>query len=560
MRKSSTHLSIFLLLFFISFFSCKNNEIIAPQITLAKDSLSFSKYNGEDILAIKSNVVWTAASSASWCTLTPESGNAGTFKINVSVTENTLNTKREATITITAGSLSKQVKVTQQLTDLLTIENKNFNVDAVGGEITVNIQSTSAINATIGNDWINLKSENSTTKIYTIDANPSTELRNGKIVYESGNVKDSITISQSGVSFNIPDDATGMSSTAIQLAQKIKFGINIGNTLEASGGETGWGNPKINENLIKLIKQSGFKAIRLPCAWDQYADQTTLKISNTWLSRVRQVVKYCVDNDMYVILNIHWDGGWLENNCTVDKQVANNIKQKAYWEQIAISLRDFDEHLLFASANEPNVSDATQMSVLTSYHQTFIDAVRSTGGKNAYRVLVVQGPSTDIDKTNNLMTQMPTDKISDKMMAEVHYYTPWNFCGMTQDESWGKMFYYWGNGYHSTTDTGRNATWGEESDLNSLFLKMKTKFVDKGIPVIVGEFGAIRRDNLTGDALKLHLASRAYFFKYVMKQSIADGFLPFYWDAGGSTGVFNRNNNTVADQQSLDALIQGATE
>ena len=140
-------------------------------------------------------------------------------------------------------------------------------------------------------------------------------------------------------------------------------------------------------------------------------------------------------------------------------------------------------------------------------------------------------------------------------MAEVHYYTPWNFCGMTADASWGNMFYYWGAGFHSTTDTAHNATWGEESDLNNLFLSMKARFVDKGIPVVIGEFGAMRRDNLTGDALKLHLASRAYFFKYVTKQAIANGLMPFFWDTGG---LINRNNYSVADQQALDALMQGA--
>jgi endoglucanase len=346
-----------------------------------------------------------------------------------------------------------------------------------------------------------------------------------------------------------------MSSTAMQLAARIKVGLNIGNTMEATGGETAWGNPLITNDLIKTIKQNGFNAIRLPCDWNCYADQSTAKISDSWLNRVKQVVKYCVDNDMYVIVNIHWDGGWLENNCTEDKKTANNAKQKAFWEQIAVALRGFDEHVLFASANEPNVKDATQMAVLLSYHQTFVDAVRSTGGKNAYRVLVVQGPSTDITLTNTLMTQLPTDKVPNKMMAEVHYYTPWNFCGMTKDETWGNQFYYWGVPNHSTTDTAHNPTWGEEATVDANFALMKKQFVDKGIPVVIGEFGAITRSNLTGDALKLHLASRAYYFKYVVKKSIANGLLPFFWDTGG---LINRNNYTVSDQQSLDGLIQGA--
>jgi len=356
---------------------------------------------------------------------------------------------------------------------------------------------------------------------------------------------------------SIAPNATGMGSTAVEIAKNIKLGLNIGNTLEATGGETGWGNPMITNDLIRTVKLNGFNAIRLPCAWDQYADQATAKISATWLNRVKQIVQYCVDNDLYVVLNIHWDGGWLENNCTVAKQVANNAKQKAYWEQIAATMRDFDEHVLFASANEPNVEDATQMSVLLSYHQTFINAVRASGGKNAYRVLIVQGPSTDIEKTNKLMTLLPTDKVPNKMMAEVHYYTPWNFCGMTKDETWGNMAYYWGANYHSTTDATRNSAWGEEATVDTYFGLMKQQFVDKGIPVIIGEFGAIRRDELTGDALKLHLASRAYYFKYVTKQAIAHGLMPFFWDTGG---LFDRSKYTVLDQQTLDALKQGAGE
>ena len=314
----------------------------------------------------------------------------------------------------------------------------------------------------------------------------------------------------------IAADASGMSSTAVQLAAKIKLGWNIGNTLEATGGETAWGNPKVTKALIDLVKANGFNAIRIPCSWNQnLANTSTAQIKTEWLNRVKEVVQYCVDNDMFVIVNIHWDGGWLENNCTEAQKEANNAKQKAFWEQIATQLRGFDEHLLFASANEPNVDNATQMAVLTSYHQTFIDAVRATGGKNAYRTLVVQGPATDIEKTNKLMVNLPTDKVASRMMVEVHYYTPYQFCLMDKDASWGKMFYYWGANYHSTTDTERNATWGEEADLDKFFLSMKTQFVDKGIPVVLGEFAAIRRD-LTGDALTLHLASRAYFLKYLI--------------------------------------------
>ena len=445
--------------------------------------------------------------------------------------------------------------------DLLTFTNS-------GGSYLLTVtMNGSSWSASSDQSWCAISSSSSTktnTQVTIIaEANADNKVRTAKLTFVMDQ-KTTIYVNVSQAAKvelypsykdSIASDATGMNSTATELAKKMKLGLNIGNTLEATGGETAWGNPLITNDLIKAIKQNGFNAIRLPVAWNQNADQTTAAISATWLNRVKQVVQYCVDNDMYVIVNTHWDGGWLEENCTEAKKVANNAKQKAFWEQIAITLRDFDERVLFASANEPNVDDATQMGVLLSYHQTFINAVRSTGGKNAYRVVVVQGPSTDIEKTNKLMNILPTDKVANRMMAEVHYYTPWNFCGMTKDDTWGNQFYYWGAGNHSTTDTARNAAWGEEATVDANFALMKKQFVDKGIPVIIGEFGASRRDNLTGNALKLHLASRAYFFKYVTKQAVANGFLPFFWDTGG---LINRNNYSVADQQALDGLIQGA--
>jgi endoglucanase len=374
--------------------------------------------------------------------------------------------------------------------------------------------------------------------------------RGGKTTYPSYNTNP------------LPPDPTGMSSNAVQLAANIRLGWNLGNTLEAIGGETAWGNPQVTQALIDKVKQSGFNAVRIPCSWDQYANASTAQIQAQWLDRVKQVVQYCINDGLYVVLNIHWDGGWLDGHITTREQASVNAKQKAFWEQIATKLRDFDEHLMFASANEPPVSNATEMSVLLSYHQTFINAVRSTGGKNTYRVLVIQGPSTDIDNTTNLMNTLPSDPTANKMMAEVHYYGPWQFCGLTTDESWGTMFYYWGNGYHSTNDPSRNANWGEEDYVIAEFQKMKTKFVNQGIPVVLGEYGAIRRTTLTGAALTLHLASRAYWDKYITQQARANGLLPFYWDEGSlgnnGFGIMNRQANTVGDQQVLDALVQGA--
>ncbi len=343
------------------------------------------------------------------------------------------------------------------------------------------------------------------------------------------------------------------------IASKIKLGVNIGNTMEATGGETNWGNPKITEAYIKFLKDSGVDAVRLPVSWNQYANQDTAEIDAAWLDRVKQVVQWSVDNGLYILVNIHWDGGWLEKHIDADSQVAVNAKQKAFWEQIATKLRDFDGHVMFASANEPDAGTANQMAILKSYHQTFVDAVRATGGRNAYRVLVVQGPKTDIDKTNELWQSMPDDDAVGREMVEVHSYGPYNFGLMTEDASWGKMAYYWGKDFHSTTDIERNSTWGEEDWVDQEIDLLKTKFVDHGIPVVLGEFGAIRRNSLSGDALALHLASRAYFYQYFIGRANSMGVMPFMWDTGYDMfPIFDRNTPAIGDQQVFDAALVGA--
>jgi endoglucanase len=359
----------------------------------------------------------------------------------------------------------------------------------------------------------------------------------------------------------IAANSTGM-GTAASLAARIKLGLNIGNTLEAfnNGGiphassqETWWGNPQITQATINAAKAAGFDAIRLPCSWDQYANQATAKIADFWLNRVKEVVQFCVNADMIVLLNIHWDGGWLENNVTPEKKDAVAAKQKAFWEQIATHMRDFDERVMFASANEPNCETAAQMEVLYAYHQTFIDAVRATGGRNSHRVLVLPLPNVNMDLSKTLWTKMPTDTVADRLMVEPHFYTPPTFCILNEDVSWGRMHYYWGPAYHSLIEPDRNCTFGEEDAVDEHMELANQMFASKGIPVLLGEYGAPRRT--TPLELELHLASRAYWMKYVTQKALANGVLPFLWDTGD---LINRSTQAIKDQQGLDALLEAA--
>lgn len=200
------------------------------------------------------------------------------------------------------------------------------------------------------------------------------------------------------------------------------------------------------------------------------------------------------------------------------------------------------------------------MSVLKAFHQTFIDTVRATSGNNGSRSLVLQGPSTNLERTSEMMTTLPTDKIADRLMVEVHNY-PYQFCLMNKDETWGKMFYYWGQKYYLTTDPERNATWGKEAYADSQFNMMKVQFTDKNVPVILGEFGAIKHLTLTGANLDLHVLSRRCFYEYICNSCKRHGITPVAWDAGGkgdgTMTVFDRKTGEVYDLGLLNAMRAG---
>ena len=165
---------------------------------------------------------------------------------------------------------------------------------------------------------------------------------------------------------------------------------------------------------------------------------------------------------MYVVINDHWDDGWLENNIGTNVDPTINAKMNAYWTQIATTFAGYDNHLLFAAANEPNVNNTAEEVTLMYYYQTFVNAVRATGGNNTNRWLVIQSVS---DPT--WMNALPTDTVSNRIMVEYHQYTPSLFTIIHTDQSWGNAIYFWGPAYHYSGDPTRNATWGEEYDIDS---------------------------------------------------------------------------------------------
>lgn len=341
------------------------------------------------------------------------------------------------------------------------------------------------------------------------------------------------------------------------------YGWNLGNTLEPPCGEGCW-SPAVTQALINAVAANGFNTIRIPVAWNSHADSRTYQIDPAWMARIKQVVDWSRAAGLTVIINNHWDGGWFDSSGFRRFDSRLNKKFQSYWTQIATAFRDYDSQLLFCAANEPDVDTQAKTNVLLQYYHTFVTAVRATGGNNTTRWLILPGPSTNIDRTFNWMNTLPSDPTPGRLAIDVHYYDPYQFTLMTADESWGVMAYFWGQGYHSTAMPARHATWGEEDWLNEQFEKMRTKFVDRGIPVLVGEFAAARRIEhvgLTGTELSRHLASRTYFDKQVVDTANLKGLKPIYWDDGwnGKDGfaLFDRNTAAVTDADSIRALTGG---
>ncbi len=344
--------------------------------------------------------------------------------------------------------------------------------------------------------------------------------------------------------------------TAAQVQANMGMGYNIGNTMEVPGNPTGWGNIFPTQAYLDSIKAAGFNTVRIPCAWDSHASNSV--INSGWLDSVQTVVDYAMKAGLYTVLNIHWDGGWLQDDDFTSAKSNIVEKQKAYWTQIANRFVDYDEHLLFSGMNEPGLNlnwNASLIPALVSYQQAFIDAVRATGGNNKTRTLIVSGPKTDIDVTCNYYTTLPTDQVSGRLMVEVHYYDPYQYTLMIEEQDWGASEsilpqYYYGD-YLSTSEIRRNAgynAWAYAVDdslasikhANGQFAKMKRNFIDKGYPVIIGEFGAnFHSDALSGSALAQHKNGRIQWHKDVATAAKNYGLTPILWDMGNESNVLD---------------------
>ncbi len=385
---------------------------------------------------------------------------------------------------------------------------------------------------------------------------------------------------------------TSMGLTAAELAHYMAPGWNLGNTMEAGnsannftadGGtstETSWQGTKTTQEIISMVKEQGFNSIRIPCAWvmGHLSDSDNMTIDSDWLARVKEVVDYAINANMYVVLNDHWDGGWMEYDGFTDGADVDTKKDQLskLWTNIATAFKDYDERLLFAGLNEPGVGGASpdasgSLLGLTSgfvdrlyeYEQVFIDAVRATGGNNANRVLVVQGPNTSISDTNNYfdITKL-TDSADGRLMLEIHHYDPYQFTMMTEDASWGYVYYYWEGYSPSRASSSRIASNTLRDEIQTNMNALKTNFVDKGYPVIVGEYGCDHKSYSSTTATQSnHDESVQYWYEFSTEFAYEAGLIPFAWDTNSTSKptmtIFSRSGLSIYDQYVYDGIFSG---
>ncbi|MCH5324176.1 MAG: cellulase family glycosylhydrolase [Eubacterium sp.] len=335
------------------------------------------------------------------------------------------------------------------------------------------------------------------------------------------------------------DDAPAMRDiTTMELVKDMGLGINLGNTFESCGSwingdsvtnfETAWGSIEITEDIIKGIADAGFGVLRIPVAWSNMMDED-YTIAPEYIDRVKEVVDWTVDSGMYAIVNIHWDGGWWDGFATDEKDECMK-KYTRIWEQLSEAFGEYNDYVMFESLNEEGAWDSIwnryggsrakkpdAYALLNEINQKFVDIVRASGGNNAERHLLIAGYGTDATLTCDELFEVPNDPMN-RCAVSIHYYTPSTFCILEKDASWGKA----------------QTEWGSQSDideLNKYMTMIKERFIDNGIPVIMGEYGVAAKSNKTKEMIN-------YFNGVTCKAMVDVGICPVLWD------TYDRNNPT----------------
>lgn len=356
-------------------------------------------------------------------------------------------------------------------------------------------------------------------------------------------------------------------SDALRFVEDMKIGWNLGNTFDAytdvnkadeMAYETEWCKVATTREMIDEIKAAGFETIRIPVSWHNHvSDDGNYTISDAWLNRVQEVVDYAMDNEMYVIINIHHDNSTgymypLQQYMEQSKAYVSSI-----WSQVAARFADYDEHLIMEGLNEPrlvgtgsewwldlnNRECVEAVQCINELNQLFVDTVRSSGGKNTNRFLLVPGYAASLQGVSNTYFELPkdVDGNENKILVEIHGYTPYNFALKAAGES-------------GSTDQWSADSAAATADIDNMMDTLYELYVKNGIGVVIDEFGARDKGG--------NVQARAEFASYYVAAARARGITCCWWDnnsftgGGENFGIFHRASCRFEYPQIVEGMME----
>ena len=342
---------------------------------------------------------------------------------------------------------------------------------------------------------------------------------------------------------------------AMAFLKGMGVGWNLGNTFDATKGswnknademtvETSWGAPRTSEQVFAVLKETGFSTVRIPVSWHDHVDDD-FNISERWLNRVQEVVDWALKQDLRVILNIHHDEYQFLPTSGHYEESARYVE--AIWRQLAARFRDYDSRLIFESMNEPRIMDSgyewnfspaspecqDAAKCLNRLNQLFVDTVRASGGQNETRYLMVPAYDASPANANRDSFILPADTADNRIIVSVHAYTPYPFALQPGGVS----------SFGTTSQKTEIATF-----MNNLY----TRYISQGIPVVIGEFGAVDRDNPQ---------ARVDFAAFYTATASARNIPCIWWDNsafkgnGELFGILDRSKGSFTQPEIVEAII-----
>ena len=350
-------------------------------------------------------------------------------------------------------------------------------------------------------------------------------------------VQAAMNTSEFASGYSYPTQMRGL--TAFQLVSDMGAGWNLGNSLESSDSETNWGNPKTTKSMIDAIAAKGFTTLRVPVRWDDhYSDSSKYIISAEYMDRVETVVNYGLANGMYVILNVHHND--LQTAVSSSTSAQNKISEElaAIWKQIGTRFKDYGDKLIFEVNNEPRCGEdwtgnTSYYKCVNANNEAARAAIRATGGNNAKRLIMLPTYCASGDAAK---AEAWSNTSGDSMIAaSIHAYLPFDFA-------------FSGDGHKDWQAS-------DLTELSGFFTRMYNTFISKGVPVVIGEFGATNKSNTA------YREKYAGIYASLARQFAAQDIPCVWWDnncfgtGSENFGIFNRGSRSFTYGGIADALI-----